>query len=363
MQPLLVELSRRTGQAGEMEWLDYFLASPDSLAKTPYLLLIGQAPGGDLPPENTTARDLMGAVLLYEYRFAGQGTRVFATDNVNGIRTVLAPEHLRLQVAHLAVRRLMTLGAVTTLISLDGRFDALAEAPHRTRPGWWTATRTRVTPRYLELADTLDRTLQKLGHNTRRNLRRYRHKVEVDLGAQFVPSVEMSLDQFLQMNRLSRNPAPEPVVRWRYSLLQQTGPGDAIAFSGLRAADGRWLSLIGGRRHGNTLELDWQMNLARLPQYSLCTAMRSYLLEYEIARGTRRLIFEGGTPHPLRLSFASRETTDILAVRRESARAWALRRFSRWIFPEKNFLAQTLRELPAGTASKSQLPSRFADAA
>ena len=69
-----------------------------------------------------------------------------------------------------------------------------------------------------------------------------------------------------------------------------------------------------------------------------------FLLEHEIARGTTRLYFEGGTPHAMRFAFTSTETTDVLAMRRWSLRAWMLRRFACSILPEKNFLRSALRD-------------------
>jgi hypothetical protein len=72
--------------------------------------------------------------------------------------------------------------------------------------------------------------------------------------------------------------------------------------------------------------------------------MRTFLMEHEISRGTRYLVFEGGTPHPMRFSFTSAQTVDLLAVRRNSSRAWLLRRFANQIFPEKNFLRAALKD-------------------
>jgi hypothetical protein len=194
------------------------------------------------------------------------------------------------------------------------------------------------------LADTLDQTLAALGRHTRRNFRAYRRRAEADLGAEFVAHVEMSLEEFLEVNRRSTNPAPESLTEWRYGFHGRTTPEDGTMFAGIRAADGRWLSLIGGRRHGSTTEIDWQMNLAGLPRYSLSTVMRAYLLDHEIALGTRRLMFPGGTPHPMRNALGSSRITDIVAVRRRSARAWLLGRLSRWIFPETNLLHTALRD-------------------
>jgi hypothetical protein len=342
MQGRLIKLSRITGQSGAMDWLNYFVSSPDSLKKTPYLLLMGSR--ATLHSDGAQAEDIEGAVLVYEYRVAGVGTHVFATDDVMGLRTVVAPAESRVEVAQLAIRKLMEMGAVAALISVDhgerGGTRMIAAAVETYRLGW----RRRTAPRYLALLDTVDETLATLGAKTRRNFRSYRRRAELELGTEFVPEVQMGLPELREMNRRSTNPADDGMVAWHYSLLESESARVGTMFCGVRAADGRWLSLIGGRRHGNTTEIDWQMNLAGLPHYSLSTVMRAYLLEHETARGTRQLMFEGGTPHPMRHSFASTESTDVVAVRRWSVRGWVLRKFSRWLFPRNNFLGAALRD-------------------
>ena len=150
----------------------------------------------------------------------------------------------------------------------------------------------------------------------------------------------MDLDEFLAMNRAAINVLPESIAVWRFQALSRVA---APVFCGLRCTGGRWLSLLAGRRHPGVLDIDWQMNLAGLPRYSLCTAMRSFLLEHEIARGTGRLVFEGGTPHSIRHSFACVKASDVI-VQRRSPKAWLLRQFSQWIFPETNFLRHTWRD-------------------
>jgi hypothetical protein len=132
----------------------------------------------------------------------------------------------------------------------------------------------------------------------------------------------------------------DALARWRYDAIH-SAPG--MLFAGVRAKNGRWLSLIGGRRHMQVTEIDCQMNLAGLPRYSLSTVMRSYLLEHEVALGTRRLAFTGGTPHSMRHSLVPVEAVDVIALRR-SASARMLRTFARWIFPEQNFLGQALQD-------------------
>lgn len=330
LEPLLQNLSRQTGQAGAMDWLHHFINSPDSLEKTPYLLLVG----GE--------RSLVGALLLYEYRFAGLGTRVFATDDILGTRTLIAPEQDRVAVAEAAIRELMRSGAVTVLVSIDTAVAPEALKPH-SAGAYTTAVRVRTPPRYLALQSTFDDTLALMGAHTRRNLRLYRRRAETELGAEFVPEVSIDCHDYFELNRESTSPSPGDVACWRYELFEKS-PSGRILLCGLRGRDGRWLSLIGGRRNGDTTEIDWQLNRAGLPRFSLSTGTRAFLLEHEIARGTKRLIFEGGTPHPMRFAFTRGQTVDLLAVRRHSARAWLLRRFANRIFPQKNFLRAALND-------------------
>ena len=321
-----------------MDDLDVMLDAPSARAKIPHLVLVGLH--NRVHPGGATADNLDGAVILYEYKFAGRSTGVFATDDITGERTVIAPAEIRTGVAEIACRTLIAHGAIVALISLTGGTDAIRWPEAEAGPACRLATRKRLVPRYLPLAATYEETLATLGDDTRRNFRRYRRRVERDCGAEFVPSAQMGREAFLAINRASTNPLAEDTAKWRYdSLARLTAP----VFCGLRAADGRWLSLAGGRRTPGALYLDWQLNAAGMPRSSLCTVMRAFLLEYEISQGTRKLMFEGGTPHPMRHSFASINAVDLIAQRR-SARAWTLQRCSKWVFPQKNFLGHTWRD-------------------
>ena len=331
---MLVELSRRTGQLGVMDILEHLVHSPTALDKTPYLVLSGLRAG--VPAAQATADDVAGAVLVYEYRVAGLGLRVFATDDVTGRRTVLAPDAIRAKVAEEACGILVNAGAQVALISLEGRPEPVSRfmgVPPQPG-GYRIAVRTRTFARDLLLKDTLEATLAAVGRNTRRNLRRYRQRLEEDLGATFVPSAQMGPTEVVELNRSSKHPIADAEALWRYECLQAT-PNRLLA--GVRAADGRWLSVVAGRRNGDVTEIEWQMNQADLPHYSLSTVMRSYLLEHEIALGMRKIIFLGGTPHAMRHSLVASESGDVLMVRR-SVRARLLCCLCRWVFPRSNFL-------------------------
>jgi hypothetical protein len=84
---------------------------------------------------------------------------------------------------------------------------------------------------------------------------------------------------------------------------------------GLRAANGHWLCLAGGWRQGPTSILEWQVNSADFRKLSLSTAFRSFLIEHEVALGTRELCFHGGTSHSISHSFERGYAVDLLLRR------------------------------------------------
>jgi hypothetical protein len=336
---MLRELGRRTGQASAVHWLEYDLSTPSALKKNPTLALVGLDDA--VEPAKAGADDLIGAVLLYEYRVAGFGLRIFATDDATGLRGVIAPAHLRLQVAEAACQQVLDTGALAAMVTFAGKADEDGKHAGRRPSGdFEIARRTRTVPVYLGLGPTHEETLATLGKHTRRNLRYYRRRLEAEVGVEFVPQAALSRQEFLRLNRASINPVAEALAGWRYDTIEGT-PGSML--QGLRSRSGQWLSVIGGRRYGPELHIDWQMNMAGLPRYSLSTVMRSYTLEYEIGLGTEWLAFTGGTPHSMRHSFLHVDAADVIAVRRSTA-GLALRRFASWIFPEKNFLRSALED-------------------
>jgi hypothetical protein len=115
---------------------------------------------------------------------------------------------------------------------------------------------------------------------------------------------------------------------------------DGLFCVGVKTPDGQWVSLLGGRRHHEVSEIDWQMNRAGLEKYSVGTVIRAYLIEHEIEIGTGRLYFEGGTPHSMRHAFISEKAVDIVVAKR-SLFVSLVRRVANWS-PPKNFLLQTL---------------------
>ena len=205
--------------------------------------------------------------------------------------------------------------------------------------GSWSLRESKV-PLYLPLGLTFDATLARIGQRTRSNLRYYRRRSEADLGCSFVANVTIDLQDFLAFNRECTYAVPDALAKWRYRSL-----GTLINpfLRGIRDGNGRWLSLVGGRRQCGFAEIDWQMNRADLPQYSLSTVLRSYLLEHEVREGSSRLYIEGGTPHPIGRSFVSGHVNE-LTLKRSSPYVELMEKFSRRPFLAKNHLAQTLQD-------------------
>ena len=358
-QPLLAQLARNSGQTGEADSLGYLLTTPNTVEKTPYVLTIGSRGGHHAEPT--------GAVSLFEYRSAGLSTRVFFTADWAGRRSVLAPPMLRAQTAAIAARALIQRGAHFVQIlfsethhseeelrSREGHLthhaavppDGFAEQtiadefriPPSSRIQCQWALREREIPAYLQLLPTFDATLARIGQRTRSNLRYYRRRAEIDLGAHFVATPTISLDEFLVFNRECTYAVPEPIAIHRYRTLSAF---PNIAFRGVRDRHRRWLSLVGVRHQGTFVEIDWQMNRDDLPSRSLGIVMRSYLIDHEIACGRTRLYIEGGTPQPIARSFLTHRVAE-LSVKRESAYIRTLTRLVPWVFPAKNYIGQTL---------------------
>jgi hypothetical protein len=401
LQPELAALARRCGQAGEADHLLHFLSTPDALRKTPWLLL---GCDGDASSFAAAAQTPAWAALLFEYRLplpAGlAGARLYASADSTGRRNVLAPPGRRSAAAALAAHTLITHGAHIVHIAFSETYqDSPAATPHdpQVQPSTssvdesltedahrrcgedavelriasalqacdrvadrslsrrlrgqlaWTLHQHAI-PLYLPLLDTLEATLATIGQKTRANLRYYRRRAEQELQVEFVRHAVLSKDAFLDFNRRCTYAVPDAMARHRLSALATPldSPADGVSkpgatfCAGVRDGKGAWLSLVGGRRMNGFVEIDWQMNRADLPRYSLSTVMRAFLIEDEIALGSTRFFIEGGTPHPIGHSFVQ-ECVGELTVKRRSAYVAALERLGPKALPEKNYLAQTLR--------------------
>lgn len=332
VQQDLQQLAAASGQAGTADSIDYFLTQPYTQGKTPHLLLYRRA-GAEAGSSH-----LVGAALVHQYRTPGLPLPVFVTEDTAGERNFLAPAELRSALA-LSVARFLITARGARLVVLSLKDAQLRPAPLEPgQPLWHWALAQRTLRRYLPLQRSYEATLDTLGAHTRRNFRLYRRRAERDLQCVFFPQAELTEAEFLALNDHFDYPVPLHVAQWRYRSTQ-TASGGVLA--GLKGADGQWLSLIGGRRYGDTLAVDWQMNRTNLAPFAPGTLMRGFLMEAEGARGTRMLLFEGGTPHPMQSAFLEEEVTDLVVSSSPLPRKLLQSALARRFRPG-NFLVQTL---------------------
>jgi hypothetical protein len=344
MQPLLADLSQLCCQRGAADYLEYFLTSTKSLNKIPYLVLV--ASRSDLAATDLCADDLKGAALIYEYKVMGMPSGLFSTRDFSGLRGLIAPPATRTKISAMVCRYLAEHRARVVHVTFSGDseafsqkcFDEITDGPDSQKQ-WWTA-QSREVGASIALDKTMDATLARIGRHTRRNLRYYRRKAELELKCHFESDIGamLTMAQFGELNHLSTHPVPESILDRRFEAMNSQ---EGFFCGGVKTKDGQWISLLGGRRHHGVTEIDWQMNRSGLEKYSVGTVIRSYLIENEIRIGTERLFFEGGTVHTIRHSFLSQKAVDII-VRKQCLFVYLLRKFAFLLRLEKNFLLHTL---------------------
>ena len=318
-------LAEYAGQSAELSQLAYYLDLAGVRSKTPHLLLIG-----------SSEDDLTGAVLLNEYRFGRIATHLFMPLDFTGLRTIIAPELMRREVGQIAADYLLRHGALAVLLSAkDVNFAPdgnSADGNLVTR--YCYAAQVRSVRYVFELGKTVEETFAQFGADTRRNLRRYPARAVKDLGARFMANAEISEEEFYALNEISQYPEAKKAAQW---IFRNTRDFDGVFFSGVQGSDGKWLSMVGGRRAGGVTDLDWQMNIASLKPYSLSTVLRAWLIEDEVSRGTRFLRFDGGTTHSMQNAFAEDNIGDLLMTRRFIGRKLWRRACSRFLPPDSAF--------------------------
>lgn len=352
---LLRAFGQRCGQPEAMQDLGFFLSKPGAMARVPHLLLVSREK--PLEASDPKLDDLLGVLLIFEYCAMGLGTGAFATNDRSGRSTLLALPGCEQHVAAMAVQALLKRGAQVVLVSYrsespaDGSaVQALDQPPLRVSAGGkrvarWV-TRERAIPGYLPLEKTFDATLAKIGQRTRSNLRYYRRRAEKQMGCTFLPGMEITRAELLEFNGHCMYAVPAAVAGWRYDSVKELSEP---VLMGLKDSEGRWLSMLGGRRYGGRSEILWQMNREGHAADSLSTVMRSYFIEHEIGQGSTRMYIEGGTPQPIRFSFVEETLIDLAVVRCSAVGKMMARLASRYISPD-NELAKVLDATELGWA-------------
>lgn len=315
MQSVLTEFSEQCGQPGATDDIGYFLSKPGLLRRVPELLLFTKSPVPDL--SKLSAEDIAGSLLLYRYQAFGCDLRMFTTNDRSGRGTVVAALGMRAKLVSIASRWLVDRGALAVMTSfrdadsVTPREEQLAgDCAGGSRLRW--AWRERDVMEYLPMEATYDATLAGIGQRTRRNMRYYRRQAEAQLGCTFVPEAKIDEDEFLAFSDSCMYAVPARTAAWRYRSLRDLSQP---LLMGTKDKEGRWLSLLGGRRRRDGTEILWQMNRDGLAHFSLGVVMRSYFIEHEVGAGMKRLYMDGGTGHPIRFSFVKERVNDLAVLR------------------------------------------------
>jgi len=354
LKPQLQALVERCSRTGTMDYLEYFLQVPYFPSERPRrtfarssALLAKRARVPKLLVKSGP-KGLKAAVILFEYYAFGVPTGLYVSSDLDGWRTVIAPAERRSTVAEEAAEHLLVRGANLILISynrselsspdeLEAMAELVPETVLHTSSPRLKAIQMRPFGRTLPLCESFDATLATMGAHTRRNLRASQRRAVKELGAVYIADAELSLDEFLRINRACTYTVADRIAEWRYRSARSVKGG---VFAGLRAADGRWMSFVGGRRLRETVAMDWQMNLKASGSLSLVTAMRALFLADEVERGMRWMRFEGGTTHSIQSAFLPEQATDLMFVRRGLSRK--MLRYVGELLPTGGLLAETL---------------------
>ena len=315
---LLIALARRCSQEGILDFLDHLIEEPY------FVLYVPRLRAGTLPPPlkalvmrrsklprlllRRSSSQVDAAVLLFEYTLLGIGTRCFIPFDDDGHRSVIAPEQHRAEVALQAGEVLIKRGALLALISF------MTEQPEMAKPDALLSpvvlgSQSRETRRKLSLSPSYEETLAGMSRNTRHNVRRSRDQLVRRFGAVFSTSVDLSESELLELSLDSPFAPPPWATLRRYTAARTLAHGVLV---GVKAGDGRWLSLIGAHREHNTLCLDWQVNRSNLDNISVATATRAFLIEAETGTEARWIRFERGTLHPISRAFLLEHTQDFV---------------------------------------------------
>ncbi len=314
---LLIALAKSCSQEGVLDFLDHLIEEPYFILDVPQLRPWAVSPllGSLITRRSKLPRLLLrrsssrvdAAVLLFEYALHGIGTRCFIPFDEDGYRSVIAPVRDRAEVVLQAGEVLLKRGAVLALISFMDEQPGVESDVRTSR--LVLGSQSCETRRKLPLSDTYEETLAGMSRNTRHNLRRAKDQLVQRFGATYSTVVNLSETEILELNRNSSFAPPPWAALQRYVAARTFEHGVLV---GVKAADGRWLSLIGAHREHDTLCLDWQLNRSSLGNISVATAARAFLIEAETEKKSACIRFERGTTHPISRAFLLERTHDLV---------------------------------------------------
>lgn len=151
----------------------------------------------------------------------------------------------------------------------------------------------------LDLTESYETFLERLGAKTRRNFRSYRRRFEAD-GGEYVS--EMILEDFRNVSfRLLQKGVVGAEQKGLDRALRMFEAVDRRMLAGLRDANGDWQAIVGGWYEADRAIIFCQMNNdVEYPERALCTVLRGYLFESLIVKSRiRKVLFWAGVGGPL----------------------------------------------------------------
>ncbi len=186
----------------------------------------------------------------------------------------------------------------------------------------------------LRLDSSYEQFLQKLGPQTRRNMRYYRRKGEQE---GWVFKKEIGYEEVSAAIKLifplqgSARKDQSRLTRSRELLA--TVPGSF--FSALCGLDDEWISLIGGWVKGRTMFILVQLNNGLHAKASVSAVLRSYVIEHAIASGICEIVFIDGCEGLLKKY--TQVKSNHLLVQRDDWFSCFIERAISWLFPSSTF--------------------------
>jgi hypothetical protein len=175
----------------------------------------------------------------------------------------------------------------------------------------------------ISLMETMEETLASYGPRTRRNLRYYLRRARAN-GCSFIAALtgEQRLRAVTSLRAHATHKVTAESARLREGAIQSVANSFAM---GMQGPNGIWLSYLTGWRSGTRTFVYWQMNRTSSASSSIGTAIRSFLMEQEIARGATEIVFVGGSSEVFKRCCKVDQSVHLI-VRRRGLRGWALSR-------------------------------------
>jgi hypothetical protein len=266
---------------------DFFLATLSPKSWRPRIAVVHEG------------EECTGLVYSKERTFHGFNTGLIYADSTLGSLVVAAPAQQR-AVLHTGIAALLKhpgIRGLRLLVPPAGyEIPVLEELAAET--GWEMECRSAENHVVLPLQSTYEEFLQTLGYKTRRNFRYFRKKSQT---ADHVFSASLTLQEF---EAGARALLSEDIVGGdRHGLLRALSVfknSERPLLMGLRAADGEWLSLLGGWYEADRVVILLQMNSDRKhAKFSLSQVMRTHAIETLIQQEQTGIVWWAGVGEPL----------------------------------------------------------------